>query len=192
MGAYKMCLLAEKNNKDGTDITLKEDYASQRVWKMPVYGGVFNVFEYLVGFHHEERKKVMPFPTGPMFGKFLVALVLPFIPYYKVLSAIYPKPASKVSNMILAGVYGSMFILWVALFASMGVSPGLRGFAWTAFVICGCTLTHLRSAARESLRVQGNMFYDFGISLFLYPQVILQLEAELEENDAFVKEDVEA
>jgi BCCT, betaine/carnitine/choline family transporter len=145
-GAYKMCVLAEKNNKDGTDISLKEEYHSRRVWKMPVYGGVFNFFEYAVSFGivHEERKLAMPFPTGCQFSQFLLSLVLPFIPYYKVLSAVYPKSESKVSNMIITGVYALMFFAWVILFACQVISPGFVGWAWTAFMINGCILTGLR------------------------------------------------
>ena len=50
----------------------------------------------------------------------------------------------------------------------------------------------LTAEVRDMKRIEGNMFYDLIVSLFLYPQVIIQMIDELSEEDSAVKEDVEA
>eukprot|EP00529_Nitzschia_sp_RCC80_P018270 CAMPEP_0113497580 /NCGR_PEP_ID=MMETSP0014_2-20120614/30706_1 /TAXON_ID=2857 /ORGANISM="Nitzschia sp." /LENGTH=830 /DNA_ID=CAMNT_0000391529 /DNA_START=106 /DNA_END=2598 /DNA_ORIENTATION=- /assembly_acc=CAM_ASM_000159 len=196
VGAYKMCLLSEQNNKDGTDISLKEHYSSRRVFKQPVYAGVCNIFEYAISFGivHEDRKLVMPFPTGPQGVNFFIALFAPFLPYYKVLSIVYPKSDSQLTNKIITVVYALLFYGWIILFACMGISPGLRGWAWTAFMMSGCILTSLRSSVRDMKRIQGNMLHDIIVSLFVYPQVLTQMIEEMndEEGEAVESKDVES
>ncbi|KAG7354598.1 BCCT family transporter-domain containing protein [Nitzschia inconspicua] len=180
--SYKMLVLAEQNNRDESDITLKEAYRKHKTFQMPVFGGVFNIFEYVFSMGMaipEARQKVMPFPNGTVTKNFFVALLVPFVPYHQLLSFVYPKPRSKTSNMILTGIYATFHLLWISLFISMTVSRGFQAIAWTAFVLNGCILTHLRSSIRERYRIEGNLFHDLLMSTFVWPQVLSQLSVEL-------------
>ncbi|KAG7351479.1 hypothetical protein IV203_010839 [Nitzschia inconspicua] len=177
-----MLVLAEQNNRDGTDITLKEAYLKHKTFQMPVFGGVFNIFEYIFSMGlpvPEARQKVMPFPSGAVTRNFFVALLVLFVPYYQLLGTVYPKPRSKSSNMILTVTYAMFHLLWISLFISMTVSRGFQAIAWTAFVSNGCILTHLRSSIRERYRIEGNLFHDLLMSTFVWAQVLSQLSVEL-------------
>lgn len=195
VSSYKMLVLAEKNNTDGTDVTLKEDYASHKIFKMPVYGGAFNIFEYIFSLGmpiHESRQTTMPFPTAGVWANFLFGLAVPFVPYYKLLNAAYPKASSKTSNLLLAGVYAVFHFLWIALFICITVSNGFQGIGWTAFMLNACILTHLRSAIREMYRIDGNLFHDLLMCAFLWPQVLSQLTVEMADRDNHLDEDAAA
>jgi hypothetical protein len=193
-----MLVLAENNDKTGLEVSMKEDYHKRKVFKMPVFGGVFNIVEHLIscGIVHEHRKKVMPIPTAVQWKDFLIALVFPVVPYACLMSKAYPKPESKRSNMGFILSFGAMFYGWIVLFACLPISVGFKGFAWTCFVLSGCILTHLRSSIRESLRIEGNMFTDLLYSCFLWSQVLCQLSLEYDgfdshiDNDAIREQDV--
>ena len=191
VGSYKMLLLAEKDNENGTHTTLKEEYYRHKVFKMPVFGGVLNIFEYLIGFGfvHEDRKKVMPMPTGAQWVKFFIAIFAPFIPYYHLLNAAYPKPESKKSNMAMTLTYAIFHLTWIVMFCLIPVSNGFQAIGWTAFMLAACILCHLRASIRETYRIDGNMFHDLMMSAFLWPQVISQLSVELADVDHHIDED---
>jgi hypothetical protein len=141
-----MCQVAEKSDKEGREITLQDDFSSSKHFSMPVFGGIFNIFEFIVslGNVHPERAKSMPMPTPAMFADFLIATCFPFVPLFKVYSAVNRKESDKKVNGLMTVIYASMFVLMVALFASMGTSRGLRAFAWTAMLINACLLTNVR------------------------------------------------
>jgi hypothetical protein len=191
VGSYKMLLLAEKDNKEGTNTTLKEEFYRHKVFKMPVFGGVFNIFEYLIGLGivHEDRKLVMPMPRVAEWAKFLVALFAPFVPYYHLLNAAYPKRESKKSNMAMCAAYALFHLTWIALFCVLPVSNGFQAFGWTSFMLAGCTLCHLRSSIRETYRIDGNLLHDLLMSSLLWPQVISQLSVELADANHHVDDD---
>jgi BCCT, betaine/carnitine/choline family transporter len=192
VGSYKMLVLAEKNEKEGTDLTLKEDYQTHKVFKMPVFGGVFNIFEYLFSLGipvHPERKLAMPFPTGTDFSNFWIALFVPFVPYFTLVNAVYPKPGSKKSNLLLTATYAVFHFMWIALFICMSISPGFEAIAWTVFMLNACILTHLRSSIREMYRIEGNLFHDILMSAFMWPQVLSQLSVEMANRDNHMDED---
>jgi hypothetical protein len=145
---YRMCIRAEKNDKEDKEVSLQEDYKSSKVFKMPIFAGVFDIFEYLVslGSVHPVRKEFMPLPTAKDFFDFVVAAVFPFVPLYQIYTKFSPKESAKTSNMVGAGIYGAIFIMWVALAACVGVvSHGLRGFVWCLLLFNGCILAVLRS-----------------------------------------------
>jgi hypothetical protein len=141
-----MCQIAEESNKEGKEITLQDDFKRSKQFSMPVFGGIFNIFEWIIslGNPHPERAACMPMPKAGQFVEFLIASVVPFVPLFKVYSTVNRKESDKKMNGLMTVIYASMFILWVALFGCAGVSRGLRGFAWTAFCINACILTNVR------------------------------------------------
>ena len=148
----RMCNLAEASTQEGTDVSLSEEYNNVRVFEIPVFGGVFNVFEYLCSggiFVSAERKKIMPFPSGMQFINFLEALFLPFLPMLRVRWLMNKKVggvSGKVTTLALSAAYAVLFYTSLVLFfASIWSSVGLRAFGWTFFLIAACILSVLRS-----------------------------------------------
>ena len=144
---HRMCHLAENNEKNDELKTLKEEYHEQRRFKTPVFGGVFNVFEHVFSFGnpHPVRAEVMPLPSKKQVNDFFVALIVPFVPLYRVYSLFSSKPENKKGNLIATTIYAGGFIMWVAMFSWMGGSSrGLRGFAWLMMFFNGCILSSLR------------------------------------------------
>jgi len=143
----KMCKLAEENDKNDTNFGLQEDYKRFRVFEMPVWGGVFNVFEWMIslGCVHPSRKNLMPFPPMKLCVDFVIATIVPFVPLFQLYNKFSPKQSQRTGNMIGAAIYGALHILWIALFASMAASRGMRGFAWCVWLFNGCILSVLRS-----------------------------------------------
>lgn len=183
LSIYKMCQIADENDKSGTDVTLQEHYHEhQKVFDVPVFGGVFNSIEYIIScgvIKPEIRRTQIPFPSGAMWKSWLVALVLPWIPYYKTLTTLYPKQKDMLFNRIQSGLFGIVFYLWIILFACIPVSNGLAGIGWTTLLVSACFLCYLRTCVRGVYNLEGNMFSDFFSSCFLYPQVLVQITEQL-------------
>ena len=168
ISTYRMCIRAEINDKEDINVTLQEDYKNHKAFQMPIFGGLWNVFEHIVslGRVHESRADLMPLPTGQEVMDFFVATVLPFIPLYKLYCQFSPKEADQNGNKIGAVLYGAGHILWVVLFACTGVSRGLRGFAWIVLLWNGCILSTLRS--KFELRLCMLMMLRILVSLVLF------------------------
>lgn len=183
LSIYKMCNLAENNDKSGVEKTLKEEYHEQRLFQTPIFGGVFNVFEHIFSFGHPHpiRADTMPLPSQNQVNSFFIALCVPFVPLYKIYSLFSSKPESKTGNLISTAIYASGFIMWIALFAAMpSSSRGLRGFAWCAMFFNGCILCNLRANFRARYNIVGNLLSDFTYSTLFWPQVLNQMLEELE------------
>lgn len=155
---YKMCIRAEKNDKEDHETSLQEEYQRHKTFAVPIYGGVFNIFEWIVslGCVHPVRQALMPLPSVKDGIDFVIAILFPFIPLYHLYSRFSPKQSAKRGNLIGAALYGVFHILWIALFASMSVSRGLRGFAWIAFLFNGCILSALRSKSTFTFHSPSN------------------------------------
>ncbi len=144
---HKMCIRAETNDNEGKETTLQEEYKTYNIFSVPIYGGVFNIVEWIVslGSVHPVRKELMPVPRAKDLIHFMVATVFPFIPLYQLYAKFSPKQSDKSGNIITAAFYGLFHILWIALFILMGVSRGFRGFGWITILFNGCILSVLRS-----------------------------------------------
>ena len=144
---YKMCIRAELNDKEGIETSLQEDFKQQKIFSIPIYGGIFNIMEriFSLGHVHCFRQDLMPLPTFNDVMNFLVAIVIPWFPLYQVYRKFSPKASDTRGNVIGSAIYGALHLLWIALIASMRVSRGFRGFAWVVFLFNGCILASFRS-----------------------------------------------
>jgi len=186
-----MCQIAEADDRleDGAPIkSLKEQYHATRTFKQPVFGGVLNVIEYalMCGCSmHEERQKCMPFPSMQDFLNFVIASAVPGVPYYKIVSAIKPKPSDRKSNIIMTCLHSITFYLWIVFFGCFYfISNGFIGFACVAWIINALILTLLRSSVRGIFNIDGNPFWDLICGLFFWPQVLCQLLLEIQDYDS--------
>ena len=182
-----MCKLAESNNKEGKEVSLQDEYLTRRVFKLPIFGGVFDVFEHLFSCCcfmkvDPERAQASPRPQMDDYVAFLVASVFPFLPLYNIYKFLYPKESDKRSNIIMTAIYSCFFYLWIALFASLKTTRGIRAFAWSSLLICGLMLCNARTTLRTRFGIRGNLVADFGYGSLMWPQVLLQMVHEIEEN----------
>ena len=143
-----MCNLAETNTKNGTNYSLQEEYNHERVFRIPVFGGVFNVFEHIASagvFVSPERKQMMFFPTLVMFIKFFEALLFPFLPLLRVYSFLNTKSSHKYINLLLTTSYAMVFYVGLVLFfVSVPGSVGIRALGWGFFFMAGFILSVVR------------------------------------------------
>jgi hypothetical protein len=188
----QMCkAIEEENNPDypHPDLLLPK-----KSWKMPVFGGIFNIFEFILSFgrvHEARKEKGMDLPTGLQTMEFFKALFLPFVSMYKIYnsSVINPKQKLKIGNLMATAVYTICFIGWVALFVCGLINNGFVALAWSIFFVNGIILTTLRIQFRERLGIRGNVIGDFCFSSFFYPQILAQMVVELDGNSVSVLTD---
>lgn len=181
-----MCDFAEKND---SATSLPDPHYI--VWKMPIFGGVFNIVEYIAsgGSVHQERiDKGMNAPTSVQCVEFLKGLFIPFLSLYKVTSSMDLKEANKLSTILTTGVYTIMFFAWIVLFILGTNNGGFKAFGLTAFLLNGCILTNLRLNVREHFSIPGNIIGDFFASTVCYPQTMVQMVLQFEGSEKNVEE----
>ena len=179
-----MCHAAElgddPESKFSSPTAVLQDQLS-RHFKMPVYGGILNIFEYLLSFgrvHTEREESAMALPSAFQVVEFFKALFLPFLPLYRICSLLSPN--GFFINMVLSVVYALCFFGWIALFSSVTANYNLIAFGWSAFFIAGCVLSNIRGSVRARFGIGGNVVEDFAASSFFYPQALVQMLYEFE------------
>jgi Cys-rich protein (TIGR01571 family) len=179
----QMCAIAEQQDKDG-DYSGKLPEPDDTSFAMPIFGGVFNIMEYIVscGQVHEARvARGMDLPSSTQCSEFVIGLFLPMVSVYKVLTMLEKGPVTKMS---LTLAYTAFFILWIALFASASVNFGFVAFAFASFFINGCILTGIRMEVREKFNLDGGLVGDYIASSFFYMQTLCQLVYQFEVSDS--------
>jgi hypothetical protein len=156
--------------------------SSQPEFTMPVYGGIFNLFEFLASAGSVNNKRVergMHLPTKFQAVEFFKAIFLPFISLYQILSATYPK--NKVTNVFTSVIYGVFFVTWFALFATLGANAALKAWGWITFLCTGIILGAIRNSFRGRYDLRSNILGDFMASCFVWPQVLTQMRLHCKE-----------
>lgn len=162
--------------------------APKRQFIMPVYGGIFNVFEFIASLgqvHTSRRVLGLDLPSSFQTTEFFTALVLPFLPLQDVVFSLYPNPDQKKTNMLLLVVYTLLFFFWVTcIVISISLKPSMMYWGLAAYVVSACLLANVKHTLRLRRRLHGNVTGDLMSSFLLYPQVITQIRIELIENGA--------
>ena len=183
----KLCELSEKITESGATPTSQHarDDVTKKDWKMPVYGGILNIFELIFSFgnvHQDRIDRGMGAPTNVQIVEFWKALFLPFLAFRTVLFQTHPKPKDAMGNNLATGVYALVFIGMIGFWAGRATSLAFVGVGWAAFFFNACFLCTLRGAVRGQNNIDGNIFFDFLASSFMYPQVLVQMMVEHEEG----------
>lgn len=177
---YKMCLALEEH-ESGQDMD-PALLLPKKTWEMPVFGGIFDIFEFMFSFGKVHKGLGVSFPTRKHFVGFAKNLVAPFLSLRSTYSAIDLKDQHKVSNILATASYTACHCAWIALFICSTINDGFVAFAWSAFFINACILTYLRADFRGKYGIGGNIVGDFIASSFLYPNALLQMELHLAEE----------
>lgn len=199
MTIVQMCKSLEKEDEEEENPGMSDPKSllpkDGQSWGMPLFGGVFNIFESIFSlyfFVNKTRKeKGMHLPTMDHLSGFVIALLLPFVPLYNVYSSavIDPKQKNKMISILLTAVYAIFYIGWIVLFCLGAVNHGFAALGWSLFCINAIILTILRMEFRNTLGIRGNVVGDLIASSILYPQALSQMSSELasERVSAFVE-----
>jgi len=170
----KMCQTSEQLDKTGTHIHKLPD-PHMNSFGMPIFGGVFNIFEFIcsLGQVHPDRvEKGMHMPTGYMIKETIIALLLPMVSLWRVYTHLEYPSGWKI---LLTTTYGVSFAAMVALFGCGAINMGFVALGFVLFFSNACILTNARAHVREKFNLVGNPVADFALSSFLYFQVLAQL-----------------
>lgn len=184
-GIYRMCITIEEQGLKGNDEYIDPKLLlPSKTWTLPLYGGVFNFFEFLFSFGAPNIKlgdaALMPSKKHCM--DFLKNILIPFVPLFSVYSSIDSKGRHKKINICIVTIYALCHLMWVILFICGTINYGFTAFGWTFFFINACILTTLRMDIRGKLGIGGNIVGDFVAGSFLYPQALLQMQLQLAEE----------
>lgn len=185
----RMCNVYEKQSLAG-EHNGKLPAPENTSFKMPVFGGIFNIVEWIasIGKVNEDRVALgMDLPTSLQVKEFFIGLLLPFYSLFRAMDGL---GYSSKKNILLTFTYFSMYVMWIVFFALTGTNIGYAAFGWSCFFINACILTYVRAQVRKRFSLDGNVVADFFAGSFLYPQAFCQIMVEFATNDKAPKEEV--
>ena len=170
-----VCLLRNLSEQEAQEKAKKEGLPSsstaRKGFVMPVFSGVFDIFEVALSLGSiPESRSTYRMPGASTWANFFIALVIPCIPLYKATTDIYGKP-----NLSLVISHSVLLYTALGLFISSISVAGINAFALLSYVSSASVLTVIRTTARQTYGLYGNIAEDFCASLFLMPQVVAQL-----------------
>jgi BCCT, betaine/carnitine/choline family transporter len=168
------CQAAEKSEDE-----IEYIFPEQAQFKMPVYGGIFNVMEYALslGKVHPARVELdMHQATVFHVIEFIKGVIVPFVPMYQILSAAYP--LNPKSNVATVGCYTLFYVTWIALWAVSFSRPGLTGWTVVMIFVTGATLAAIRNSFRARYNLRSNPVADLVAGVFIWPQVFVQMRLQ--------------
>ena len=186
----KMCGISEEQDKAG-NFEGKLPRPGDTSFKMPLFGGVVNVFEYIfsAGSVHEERKALgMDLPTATQTQEFFIGLFAPFISLYKIVTKLdYP----NTTKYAVTATYFGLFVLTVVLLGLGGKNRGYVAFGACCHFLNACIVTVVRAEVRSRFSLEGNAVSDFAAGFIFFPQAMCQMLHEFDNNDGQGAEDGE-
>ena len=181
-----ICLLGKHSVEHPDSYDMPEVWSPdhKRDFSMPIYGGVFNIVEWIFGCGSVNVHRVengMDLPSGFQTVEFFKGLFVPVIPLHQVLMAACPKNSKL--NLFTVIVCGGFYCSWVALFCACGAVAGLIPMAWAIFFCAGTLLTATRGGFRGRCAIRSNVVGDWPSSAFFWPQVFVQMRLACVELD---------
>ncbi|KAL7551145.1 hypothetical protein ACHAWF_014345 [Thalassiosira exigua] len=111
-GITKMCETLEKFAGNG--LLDPKLLLPKKTWQMPLFGGVFNVMEYIFSFGRINEDLGVDFPTGYQALGFLKNLLAPFLSVFSIHTLL---GKNTLSRALLTGAYLICHLYWISLFA---------------------------------------------------------------------------
>lgn len=180
----KMCATIEEHGlQDGNKFIDPKLLLPKKTWEMPLFGGIFNTFEFIFSFGAINEELGVSLPTSKQSTGFFKNLLFPFAAIFSIYGSIDLKGKHTKLNAVITGVYAICHVTWIALFVCGTINYGFIAFGWMVFFMNACILTTLRMDVRGKLGIGGNVVGDFVASSFLYPQALLQIELQLAEEN---------
>ena len=174
------------------DMKLEKEFVSTngktkrpKHFKTPIYGGVFDSFEWLFSFGH----KGIDFPSVKVFGSFFLGFVFPFVKVFNILGLmdkrkIAMKACGRADLNQYMYTFASLFC-WVSFVALVFVdtnvanNTGFWSIAWALFACNAIFIAVIRMEIRARLGLAGNAAEDFFSALCFHANTLHQMEEQV-------------
>jgi BCCT, betaine/carnitine/choline family transporter len=154
-------------------------FPDQLEFGVPVYGGVFNVLEYMFSLGAVNTARIemgMNLPTHFQVVEFFKGVFVPFVSLNQVLTATYPQ--NHKTNLATTICYALAYSCWTSVFFASWAYPGLSGLAMTMFLMTGGLLCLIRMGFRSHYNIRSNRIGDWIAGTFVWPQVFVQMRLQ--------------
>jgi hypothetical protein len=148
-----------------------------REFKTPIYGGIFNIIECVLGCGRVHRHRAllgMDLPSRFHVIEFVKGLLLPFWSLFQVLHSI--RPHDMIRNIAFVLLHTVFQLAWI--FLLIWHKRGLSRLALFFFAMSGIVLAFKRHSIRHQYNLRSNLVADIVSSAFFWPQVLVQLREE--------------
>jgi BCCT, betaine/carnitine/choline family transporter len=151
-------------------------FPNQPEFSMPIYGGVFNIFEYVASLGKVNKARIdrgMDKPSKLQIIEFCKGLIVPFVSLHQTLALTYPR--NRICNGFVVASYSLCYLGWIAFLTASKTHPEFAGLGWTLFVACGGILSNVRAGFRAKHKLRSNNIADVISSTLIWPQVLAQM-----------------
>jgi choline-glycine betaine transporter len=149
-----------------------------RYWAMPLYGGIFDVGEWVFSLGGS------PLPNLEHTRGFLLALVCPPVVLYRALITWPVKEGRQKRAIVMVSATTFSFVGFVlchVLAPTVVGLGGLMGLAWFCYCCFALAVMAVRYELRSLYSIEGSPVEDALVALFFYPQVIWQMAVQVRE-----------
>jgi BCCT, betaine/carnitine/choline family transporter len=156
-------------------------FPSQPTFVMPVYGGVFNAFEYVASFGRVNPARVdlgMDKPSRRHVVEFCKGVAVPFVSLHQILTFTYPE--NRMRNAAVVACYTLCYLGFIAFLGVSTSYPEFRGLGWTLLAASGGILSMIRAEFRAKHNLRSHGIADAMASVLIWPQVLTQMRVQLE------------
>lgn len=178
----RMCQTAEELDKTGLYSNKMPD-PHKDSFAMPIFGGIFNTFEYVISMgkvHPSRVERGMDLPTAFQAKETIIAIFMPMYSLYRVYQHL---EYSMLWLVGLSATYGVCFFGMIALFCGGAINIGFVAIGFVLFFSNACILTNARAHVREKFALDGNPVADFAFSSWFYFQVLVQMLHQYEVSE---------
>jgi hypothetical protein len=142
------------------------DYEEEKHFRMPIFGGVLDAFEFLFSLGEMDPRRGAPgSPSRIVWSTFCISLFAPFYAVYR----INAKESFK-KRIFLAAFTGLTWLGCILCLALQSNAIAFMFYVWFTFVVAS-----MRLLTRHAQNIRGNLIEDVFASFILYPQVLSQV-----------------
>jgi len=154
-------------------------------WHMPLYGGIFDIFEFVLSLGKSGLPEVSTIKD------FFLGIFAPPLLLFQTMRSLASKQeaikektgrgqeqASTIGQdgLLTAACTLLYLAFWVFhILTWANVNRGLNGMAWTALVGFATLVAVCRNSIRSVYGIEGSGVEDFFVALFMWPQVLAQM-----------------
>jgi len=142
----------------------------RRGFSTPVYGGIFDYMEFVFSFGKSPLPKTMEHTVA-----FIMNFFFPTAAMFNANKKLGQGTLPNALTSIIATVF---FYAWVVMLIYN--NDGYWALGWVMYVGFATILSVIRHKTRKAKDLAGNFCEDFFASLFVYPQVIVQITEEVQ------------
>lgn len=152
-----------------------------KTFKTPIYGGIFDTVEFLISLGK------CPLPVAQI-KQFFISGFFPFLTVYSIAGKTNNKIAGSkdMYAVMMSAVVFALFISWIVLLAIS--TDEMWAIGWVMYISMAFVIGNLRREVREGQSINGNFAEDIFGSIFMYPNVLVQVAEAQDEPQDGVKE----